>query len=245
MASGVKLLVAAFSAWTLLAHPTILAAPKGAAESTIHLPSGLSQGSVLGILLLLVSQEDEALRPALQALYESGFVSTELATGRDVERYVAEYFAARYKGAVSRPVFAALMSYQRMVTKELRRPGRTLPAGLQLATVRVAAELRGPALVQFEEKAKDWLGFVRTTLQLTKDAELDMIQLQTLVSQRQMALQMTTNLIAALGDAMKQIAANMGSSSPPQSQSSPSDGSSTGGAGGSAPSCPGCGCSCP
>jgi hypothetical protein len=40
--------------------------------------------------------------------------------------------------------------------------------------------------------------------------ELGMIQLQSIMSQRQTALQLTTNLVQALGDQMKQIAANIG-----------------------------------
>jgi hypothetical protein len=40
--------------------------------------------------------------------------------------------------------------------------------------------------------------------------EMGMIQLQSIMSQRQTALQLTTNLVQALGDQMKQIAGNIG-----------------------------------
>jgi hypothetical protein len=44
---------------------------------------------------------------------------------------------------------------------------------------------------------------------LTKDSELSMIQLQSIVSQRQQAVQMTTQLMATMNDSMKQVLGNI------------------------------------
>jgi hypothetical protein len=45
---------------------------------------------------------------------------------------------------------------------------------------------------------------------ISKRADLNMVQLQSLMSQRQSALQICTNLVQALGDTTKQIAGNVG-----------------------------------
>ena len=45
---------------------------------------------------------------------------------------------------------------------------------------------------------------------LNKGAELEMTNLQTLVSQRQMAIQLTTNLMPKVNDSMMAIVANTG-----------------------------------
>ena len=45
---------------------------------------------------------------------------------------------------------------------------------------------------------------------LNAGAELNMINLQSLMSQRQTAIQLTTNLVQSLGDQMNKIAANIG-----------------------------------
>lgn len=45
---------------------------------------------------------------------------------------------------------------------------------------------------------------------MSSSAELDMIELQSLMSQRQQALQMCTNMMAGLGQSSQQIAANIG-----------------------------------
>lgn len=46
--------------------------------------------------------------------------------------------------------------------------------------------------------------------QFNREGELEMIQLQSLMSQRQTALQMCTNMISGLGQSSQQIAANVG-----------------------------------
>jgi hypothetical protein len=46
---------------------------------------------------------------------------------------------------------------------------------------------------------------------MSSSAELDMMNLSSLMSQRQMAVQMCTNMISALGETQKSIAAKMGS----------------------------------
>ena len=48
------------------------------------------------------------------------------------------------------------------------------------------------------------------TSDMSKSAELDMIQLQSLMSQRQQAIQLCTNLVAGLGQIGQQIAGNVG-----------------------------------
>jgi hypothetical protein len=45
---------------------------------------------------------------------------------------------------------------------------------------------------------------------LNSGAELQMIQLQSIMSQRQTAIQITTNLVQALGDQLNKIADNVG-----------------------------------
>jgi hypothetical protein len=44
---------------------------------------------------------------------------------------------------------------------------------------------------------------------LTKDSELSMIQLQSVVSQRQLAVQMTTELMSAMNESTKEVAGNI------------------------------------
>jgi hypothetical protein len=54
----------------------------------------------------------------------------------------------------------------------------------------------------------DPIGDMQATL--NRDGELQMIQLQSLMSQRQTALQMCTNMISGLGQSSQQIAGNIG-----------------------------------
>ena len=63
-----------------------------------------------------------------------------------------------------------------------------------------------------------------------------MIQLQNLVSQRQLAIQLTTNLLVVLADSARQVISNMGDESAPAASTKTSKGG-----GAEQPSCPPCG----
>lgn len=60
-------------------------------------------------------------------------------------------------------------------------------------------------------------------LRSTTDSELEMLQMQELVAQRQRAIALTASLVQALHDAARQVAANLGSQPPTESEASSSD----------------------
>lgn len=64
-----------------------------------------------------------------------------------------------------------------------------------------------------EVTAAQWQGFIGgvKTVQdgLTKDSELSMIQLQSIVSQRQLAVQMTTQMLQTMHESSKQVVSNI------------------------------------
>lgn len=64
-----------------------------------------------------------------------------------------------------------------------------------------------------EMKGTEWqtyIGGVKTVQDgLTKDSELSMIQLQSVVSQRQLAVQMTTQLLQTMHESSKQVVSNI------------------------------------
>ena len=88
-------------------------------------------------------------------------------------------------------------------------------AGLQ----KVITDLKG-AVGQYEgasdiaisgERVKGFIDSVKSINgQINANSELNMINLQSVMSQRQTAIQMTTNLVQSLGEQSKMIAANIG-----------------------------------
>lgn len=61
------------------------------------------------------------------------------------------------------------------------------------------------------ERVQTYVGTLKNEQSdLTGGAELNMINLQAIMSQRQTAIQLTTNLVQSLGDSSNKIAANIG-----------------------------------
>jgi len=86
--------------------------------------------------------------------------------------------------------------------------GKAAPNQLSVATI----PINMPGVPKME--AALWQGFVSgvKTVQdsLTKDGELAMIQLQSVVSQRQLCVQMTTQMMMTMNESSKQILSNLG-----------------------------------
>jgi hypothetical protein len=68
--------------------------------------------------------------------------------------------------------------------------------------------LSGQYLTSEVKNTTDYLGTLNK--QLESSAQLEMIKLQSLMSDRQTAIQLSTNLVSALGDSTKSIASNVG-----------------------------------
>lgn len=219
MRNGIRAAIAASVLWAALLQPVPAASPR-AASGSLQLPRQLSSDNVLAILLLLLSREDAEMRPALRALYEASYISTEPSGGKALERYVTQTYLAPYKDDVTGSVFAALMAYQKLIAAEMREDRRLMMAQLRASTVRIAGELPAPALAQFVEKAGAWLQTLDAALRATGDGELVMLQLQELISQRSRAIALVTSLMQSLHDAARQVAANLGPSPPTQSEGS-------------------------
>lgn len=193
----------------------------------------LGRENVLGLLLLLLSRELAKMHEAMEALYEAGYISTASGGNGSVDRILAGAMAARY-GDATGDLFAALMEYQKMVSREAREDRRLSGARLAGDTARIAARLGPEDRVRFWTHARDWLEFMARCVGGLDDAELEMLELQELVSQRQRALQMTASLIAALDEAARQVASNIGGGGAPptggpESLASGSDSESTAG----------------
>jgi hypothetical protein len=205
--------------------------------STLSIPKNkLSQKSVLALMLLLLSEEEQKTHAALQSLYEANYVSTPMVAKKDIDRYLISMLASRYKGSSSKAVFAALVKFEGVIATAFKKPAAASLSNLRSQTVRVAVLVPRSGLDQFKTRADDWLNFIQEAL--SKSAELNMIQLQSLVSQRQQAVQITTNLIAALADSYKQVIGNVAAEPRAEDDSGGDDN-------GGSSSCPPCGCSCP
>ena len=61
-----------------------------------------------------------------------------------------------------------------------------------------------------EERAAQIEAIKNDQSNMTKAGEMNMIQLQSLVSQRQLAVQMTTQLMQTANDTLKQVVGNLG-----------------------------------
>lgn len=85
--------------------------------------------------------------------------------------------------------------------------GQVDPAQLDAKTVTLDPNAIGGT------EAAGWQGFISTIKAkqdgLTKDSELSMIQLQSVVSQRQLAVQMTTQLLQTMNESTKQVVSNI------------------------------------
>jgi hypothetical protein len=69
-------------------------------------------------------------------------------------------------------------------------------------------DLNGQYLTSDVKNTTDYLNTLNK--QLESSAQLEMIKLQSLMSARQTAIQLSTNLVSALGDSTKSIASNIG-----------------------------------
>lgn len=200
----------------------------------------LSRENVLGLLLLLLSREPAEMHEAMEALYEAGYISTASGGPGAVDRLLAGAMAARYADAKGN-LFAALMEYQKLVNREAREDRRLSRSRLANATARIAMKLGADDRARFSSTVRDWLEFMARCVGGLSDAELEMLQLQDVVNQRQRAVQLTANLIAALEDAARQVASNIGGgggAAPAGGPESLASGSDSESAFGCPPTCP-------
>ncbi len=75
--------------------------------------------------------------------------------------------------------------------------------------IRSAASAERIQPVNLQERTAQIEGIKNTVSNLTKAGEMDMIQLQSLVSQRQLAVQLTTQLLQSLNETSKQVVGNI------------------------------------
>jgi len=127
-----------------------------------------------------------------------------------VHRQFASELAALYNGSDDPQVKAKAAEAFAMVTgRPLALDGYGKAAPQELDKSLVALKLEG---IQEVETAK-WSGFIGgvKSIQdnLTKDSELSMIQLQSVVSQRQLAVQMTTQLMQTMHESCKLVIGNV------------------------------------
>jgi hypothetical protein len=206
-------------------------------RAAISIPrNSLSQDSVLGILLLLISQEDAKLRMALESLYESQFISSNLETRKDVERYLGGVLAYQFQDQVSGDLFAVMMQYLRLIMQEAREDRKISRSQLRTETVRIGRGLEDDELEQFRERGTAWLTRLQASLAKVGNAELEMLQMQSLVSKRQRAIELMGTLSATLEESVRRLA-NM---EPPPDEPS----SSTTTSKDPESHCPACGCDC-
>jgi hypothetical protein len=85
--------------------------------------------------------------------------------------------------------------------------GKKLETDLQ-SDPQVLSKLDGIYLTSQVKNTTDYLNTLNK--QLESSAQLEMIKLQSLMSNRQTAIQLSTNLVSALGDSTKSIAGNIG-----------------------------------
>ena len=201
----------ALISWASLASP-ILAGPQPDQQDAVarFVRAHLSHDNVLALLLLLLSEEDARVYAQLEALYDAGYVSTAPTGSYPIDRYLAGALAARYRSEVPGDVFSAMLEYQKLVAREARQDRLSTPARLQRETLRIVSRLASGRVDQFALSVGDWLAFLRGSVSDLRESELAMIQLQSLVAQRQVAIQLVTNMLIAMNEAMKTIAGNMG-----------------------------------
>jgi hypothetical protein len=88
--------------------------------------------------------------------------------------------------------------------------GRETPLGQKLSNDRDQWLRADDSIVNKEEMSSLINATKNHQSELNSDAEIDMIRLQSLMSQRQTAIQLTTNIIQSLNDQANKIVANIG-----------------------------------
>jgi hypothetical protein len=79
------------------------------------------------------------------------------------------------------------------------------------ASIQPSAQVAPEAIPFSSTQVQGWTDTLKNVdSDLSSGAELNMIQLQSLMSERQVATQLTTNLVQSLGDQMNKIADNIG-----------------------------------
>ena len=131
------------------------------------------------------------------------------AVGEQAHRDNAAGLAWMYNNTTSPEVRQKISEAYRIVTgKDLivEPDGKVAAFQLSNKTVVLDIEKIGPL------DSAQWQGFIGgiKSVQdgLTKDSELSMIQLQSVVSQRQLAVQMTTQLLQTMHESCKQVVSN-------------------------------------
>ncbi len=105
---------------------------------------------------------------------------------------------------------AKLDQYVGELQAEQAKVGANSPQGQEIQKMIDTLKSGGDSTVTSQEIASIQQGF--KTIQSTYDSgsELQMIQLQSLMSQRQTAIQLTTNLIQTMNDTMQKVVGNVG-----------------------------------
>lgn len=130
--------------------------------------------------------------------------------GKKAHRENAAGFAAMYNHTSDPEVRGKIAEAYRIITgKDLVVERSGAAAAWQLDPNQVALDVG-----QIQPKdAASWQGFIGSVKSvqdgLTKDSELSMIQLQSVVSQRQLAVQMTTQLMQTMHESSKQVVSNI------------------------------------
>jgi hypothetical protein len=127
-------------------------------------------------------------------------------------------FDAKIHADEGNELLAIYRQTENPTVKEAAAQAFHLRTGLNVHEVEgqvTAAEVKGAADLGFiaPQDTAQWTGNIEkvksAAQSLSKSAELNMIQLQSLVSQRQLAVQLTTQLMQSVHESLKQVAGNL------------------------------------
>jgi hypothetical protein len=132
------------------------------------------------------------------------------ATNQANHKAYAADFAGCYNQTTDPQVRAKIADAYKILTgKDLVLDGTGKAAAWQLDKKQVQLELSG-IHAKSPEQWQGIIGGVKAVQDgLTKDSEMSMIQLQSVVSQRQLAVQMTTQLMQTMHESSKSVVANI------------------------------------
>lgn len=134
--------------------------------------------------------------------------------GRTAHDIIGAYQLAINKVGADTPLGAKLTSEMNKLAHRLSPDGKLEAAMKDPSFWTNGAGNADDGLTSVALSAEDMKPFTETVKgfasDLNHDSELNMVSLQSIMSQRQMAIQVVTNLVQSLGDMSNKIAANIG-----------------------------------
>ena len=151
-------------------------------------------------LLEALAAESGRLAAAVEAVYSDAFIESAMG-----DRY----------GVGDPDVSALLIAYAKRVNEEIREEKRTSRARLRQALLKMVDGRSPEQAEKILGNMTDWARLLQSRISGLSSDELSIIDLQQLVSQRQLALSIVSNLLKALNDATNRIIGNMEGSHKP------------------------------